>query len=183
MGIAGRSAVILAALCIFLGIAPAAVHDGQHDFDFEFGTWHARLSRLLHPLSGSHEWTQYSGTSVVHPLWKGRANVGEFDVRGPAGHIRGMTLRLYHPQSGRWSIYWANAKDGVLTSPLVGAFKDGRGEFTDKETFDGRPILARFIFSKVTPHAFRLTQSYSADAGKTWEANWIADFTRQRSAT
>ena len=27
--------------------------DGQHDFDFEIGTWHTHLKRLMHPLSGS----------------------------------------------------------------------------------------------------------------------------------
>jgi hypothetical protein len=27
--------------------------DGQHDFDFEMGTWKTHLSRRLHPLTGS----------------------------------------------------------------------------------------------------------------------------------
>ena len=30
-----------------------SVRDGQHDFDFDFGTWKTHSSRLLHPLSGS----------------------------------------------------------------------------------------------------------------------------------
>jgi hypothetical protein len=178
MGIARRSAITLLAVCITLFAAPADAHNGQHDFDFEFGAWHAHLSRLLHPLSGSHAWTQYSGTSIVRRIWNGRGNYGEFDVSGPAGRIRGMTLRLYDPQSGQWSIYWANANDGALTPPLVGVFKNGKGEFFDKERFNGRPILARFILSDVTAHSFRLTQSFSNDDGKTWEANWISNFTR-----
>ncbi len=178
MDIARRSTITLFAIFVMLFAPAAAAPEGQHDFDFEFGAWHAHVSRLLHPLSGSHVWTQYSGTSVVRKIWGGRGDIGELDVRGPAGRIRGMTLRLYNPRSAQWRIYWANSNDGTLTTPLVGAFKNGQGEFSDKETFNGRPIVARFIFSNFTPRTFRITQSFSDDAGNTWEANWIADFTR-----
>ncbi len=30
--------------------------DGQHDFDFELGSWKIHLKRLLHPLTGSTTW-------------------------------------------------------------------------------------------------------------------------------
>ena len=163
---------------MLLGAAPATTTGGQHDFDFEFGSWHARLARLLHPLSGSHTWVTYDGTSVVHKVWNGKANLGEFDVRGPAGRIHGLSLRLYNPRTHTWSVYWANAGDGQITTPLVGGFSHGHGLFWDKDTFNGRPILARFVFSDVTAHSFRLVQSFSPDDGKTWEANWIATFTR-----
>lgn len=169
---------LILAVCVAFGAVPARAHDAQHDFDFEFGAWHAHLSRLLHPLSGSHQWTQYEGTSVVRKVWNGRANLGEFDVSGPAGRIHGLSLRLYNPQSKQWSVYWANARDGSMTMPLVGAFHNGIGRFRDRDTFNGRPILARFLFTNVTPHSFRLVQSFSADNGKTWEANWIAEFKR-----
>ena len=31
----------------------AKPRDGQHDFDFEAGTWKIHLKKLLHPLTGS----------------------------------------------------------------------------------------------------------------------------------
>ena len=33
--------------------APETLRDGQHDFDFEIGTWRTQLKRLVDPLSGS----------------------------------------------------------------------------------------------------------------------------------
>ena len=32
--------------------------DGQHDFDFEIGTWNTHLKRLQHPLTGSTAWVE-----------------------------------------------------------------------------------------------------------------------------
>src|SRR5690349_5399797 len=36
--------------------------DGQHDFDWELGTWKIHISRLQHPLTGSTEWVDLNGT-------------------------------------------------------------------------------------------------------------------------
>lgn len=152
--------------------------DGQHDFDFEFGAWTAQLSRLERPLSGSTTWVEYEGTSVVRRVWDGRANLGELEVEGPAGRIQGLTLRLYNPASGQWHISWANSRDGLIGAPMVGGFENGRAEFYGQESFDGRTIYVRFIFSDITSSTFRFEQAFSDDGGKTWEANWIATFAR-----
>ena len=151
--------------------------DGQRGFDFEMGTWGAHLSRLLDPLTASDRWVEYEGTSIVRPIWDGRANLGELDVEGPAGHIQGLSLRLFHPEAQEWHIYWANSRDGALGQPLIGGFHDGRGEFFNQELFEGRAVFVRFVVSG-TGSAFRLEQAFSADAGASWEPNWIADFQR-----
>src|SRR5262245_58497156 len=74
---------------------PPSVRDGQHDFDFEIGTWRTHLRRLLRPLTGSTEWVEYEGTSVVRKVWNGRANLVELDAEGPAGRIQALSLPLY----------------------------------------------------------------------------------------
>jgi hypothetical protein len=153
--------------------------DGHHDFDYEIGTWKIHLRKLVHPLTGSNTWVEYDGTSVARKVWDGRANLDEFESDGPAGHIEGLTLRLYSPQTHQWSIFWANSKDGILgTPPMVGQFKNGRGEFYDQEIFEGRAIYVRFVWSDITTNSAHFEQSFSADGGKTWEANWITDQTR-----
>src|SRR6185312_6199113 len=72
--------------------AAPAEHDGQHDFDFEIGDWKTHISRLEHPLSGSHTWVEYVGTSVVRPLWPRRAKLLHRAVDRPARHIAGLPL-------------------------------------------------------------------------------------------
>jgi hypothetical protein len=147
---------------------------GEHDFDFEFGTWKTELTRLLHPLSGSHTWVKYESISVVRKVWNGRANLVEHEADGSAGHLEGLSLRLYNPQSRQWSLNFASSRAGSFSQPTIGEFKNGRGEFFDQETLNGRAILVRFVISDITPNSCRFEQAFSDDGGKTWEVNWIA---------
>ncbi len=149
--------------------------DGQRDFDFEEGTWQLHLSRLADPLTGSKKWVEFDGTSRTRKVWGGRAFLEEFETSGATGRVEGLTLRLYNPQSHQWSLYWANAKDGVLGAPTIGEFKNGVGEFFDQEAFKGRSILVRYVWSRITPQSAHFEQSFSDDIGKSWETNWITD--------
>jgi len=152
--------------------------DGQHDFDFEIGTWKTHLRRLVHPLTGSTTWIEYQGTTVVRKVWNGRANLVELEADGPGGHFEGLNLRLYNPESHQWSLNFANSNSGTLSQPTIGEFKNGRGEFFDQETVKGRAIVVRFVISDITPNSCRFEQAFSEDGGKTWEVNWIATDTR-----
>src|SRR5438445_2316827 len=157
-----------------------AERDGQHDFDFEIGTWKTYLRRFLPPLSGSTAWAQSEGTAFVRKVWNGRANLLVLEVDGPKGHIEALSLRLYNPQSHQWSLNFANSKGGTLSQPTIGGFKDGRGEFFDQEMLHGRAILVRFVISDITANSAHFEQSFSDDGGKTWEVNWIATDTRAK---
>jgi len=176
-------------LCLLLALSSVAAiaqsapqkpasHDGQRDFDFEIGSWKTHVRRLVHPLSGSNEWVEYDGTSVVRKIWDGAGNMVELRIAGPAGKIDGVSLQLYNPQSRQWSLNYASRSGGTLSPPNVGEFKNGRGEFYDQETFNGRAILVRFIISDIKPNSIHFEQAFSDDGGKTWEVNWIADDTR-----
>ena len=161
-----------------LHVPALAQRDGQHDFDWEIGTWKTHLRRLQRPLSGSTTWVEYEGTTVVRKVLDGRANLVELKVDGPAGRLEGLSLRLYNPQSRQWSLNFANIISGTLSPPTIGEFKDGRGEFYNQETYNGRAILVRFVIIKITQDQYRFEQSFSDDGGKTWELNWIATDTR-----
>jgi hypothetical protein len=182
-----RNYLLLCGLAIALLPLPTlaqevGARDGQHDFDFEIGSWNTRLSRLQKPLSGSTTWLEYVGTTVVRKVWEGRANLVELDVEGLAGRLEALSLRLYNPQSRQWSLNFASSRGGTLTEPSVGEFRNGRGEFYSHEEFNGRMILVRFVISVITPDSCRFEQSFSDDGGKTWEVNWIAIDTRVKGA-
>jgi hypothetical protein len=179
-----QTLLLLCALALTLQPARAVAqqtappHDPQQDFDFEIGTWHTHLKRLQHPLTGLTSWIEYDGTSTISKIWNGRANLVELEVDGPTGHIEGLSLRLYNPQSRQWSLNFANSAQGSMSIPTIGEFKNGRGEFYDQETFNNRTILVRNVFEDITPNSYRFEQSFSDDGGKTWELNWIAVDTR-----
>jgi hypothetical protein len=166
----------------FASTPEAAGSEAQHAFDFDFGTWKTHIARRTKPLSGSDTWTPYDGTRVVHKLWNGRANLVEITADGPAGHIEGIGLRLYNPQSHQWSLNFASRFVETMGVPMVGEFKHGRGEFIDQETFNDRQILVRNVWSDITPDGSKFDQAFSPDGGKTWESNWTTTDTRTRPA-
>ena len=153
-------------------------HDGQHDFDFEIGTWKTHLRRRLQPLSGSQQWLECEGTTTVRRIWRSQANLVELEAHCPDGHFEALNLRLYNPESHQWSLNFASSSTGRFSQPTVGEFRNGRGEFFDQETLNGRAILVQFVISDVTPNSCRFEQSFSDDGGKTWEVNWTALDTR-----
>ena len=167
-----RALLLACALAVAAPVLAAA--DGQRDFDFEIGTWKTDLKRRLRPLTGSNEWVEYAGTTVVRKVWGGDANLVELDVKGPSGRIEGLSLRLYNPQSRQWSLNFAGKSSGTLSTPVFGAFDKGRGEFYGQDTLAGRAILVRFVISDITADSCRFEQAFSDDGGKTWEVNWIA---------
>ncbi len=154
--------------------AEAAVVEGRRSFDWEIGAWRSQVRVLADPLSESpDEWLSFEGTSVVRPLMDRRANVVEFDVKGPTGRIEALNLRLYEPQADRWSLTFANLRDGLLAPAVYGGFHDGVGEFYGDDQLDGRPIKVRFLITRQGPDKARFEQAFSDDGGETWETNWI----------
>ena len=157
--------------------------DGQHDFDFYIGTWKLHNRRLRNPLTGSNNWVEFEGTSVAHKVWGGRANMDETEFDDPAGHIQGLTVRLYDPSTRLWSIYWANSRKGnIALPPTVGRFVDGRGEFYDFEIYEGKAVLVRYLWMNIKPESNRWEQAFSQDGGKTWETNWTIDSERVKDS-
>src|SRR4026207_2461771 len=139
-----RTALLLLACVLFSLLPPSpafAQTSGEHDFDFEIGTWSTHVRRRLRPLTDSTTWVEMKGTTVVRKVWNGRGNLVELTADGPTGHFEGLSLRLYNPQTRQWSLNFANVNGGTLTVPSIGEFKDGRGEFYNQDTYNNRAIF------------------------------------------
>jgi hypothetical protein len=153
----------------------------EHDFDFLPGRWSVRNRWLRRRLAGSGEWEEFDATSVARPLLDGMGNEDEFRTDHAGGFI-GMSFRFFDPATRLWSIYWADSRRcGVLDPPVFGSFSGGTGVFEGADTFEGRPIRVRFVWSGVDTATPRWEQAFSDDGGETWETNWIMEFSRQEA--
>lgn len=148
------------------------------DFDFWMGWWDVRNRRLRERLAGSSEWEEFDATSVARPILGGLGNEDEFRTDWNGGVVA-MSFRFFDPRRRLWSIYWADSRrPGVLDPPVFGAFDGDTGVFEGDDTFEGRPIRVRFVWSGVTTPTPRWEQAFSDDGGETWETNWTMEFTR-----
>ena len=133
-------------------------------------------SRLRERLTDCLEWQTLTGTAEVQPVLCG---LGNFDRLTFDGHEHeGLTLRLFDLDTHLWTIHWADSRTGRLDPPLTGYFEDGLGYFFGDDLHDGRPVRVRFTWHQATPNGPRWEQAFSEDRGRTWETNWIMDFTR-----
>jgi hypothetical protein len=148
----------------------------NNDFDFLHGSWTVANRRLTTLFAGSDDWETFPGTASCQPIFDGAGNAEEISF--PTLSSRGFTLRLFDLERQEWSLYWASSRTGLLYPPVVGTFTDDRGDFHGDDTHDGKPIQAHFIWSDITPTSARWEQEFSADGGKTWESNWVMEYTR-----
>jgi hypothetical protein len=152
-----------------------------HDFDFFVGRWLVRHQRLQERLANNNEWVEFAGTTVTQKLMDGYANVDDNVLEYPGGSYRAVTLRSFDASAARWSIWWLDgrAPTGPLEPALRGSFKDKVGTFYADDNFNGKPIRVRFVWLHITSTSCRWEQSFSPDAGASWELNWVMDFTRE----
>lgn len=151
----------------------------KNAFDFLVGNWNVHHRYLRRRLAGCAEWIEFPGTSSMRKILGGFANMDDDDIHLPAGRYAGVSLRTYDPKKESWSIYWLDSRySGHIDPPLAGRFDDGIGTFHGDDTFKGRPIRVRFLWSRITPTSARWEQAFSDDEGNSWETNWYMDFTR-----
>lgn len=151
----------------------------NHDFDFMIGRWRVRNRFLNGRLCGSRLWIEFEALYEFNLLLGGLGNIDQFHAQRDGEKIEGMTLRLFNPETGEWTLYWAdNVRPGKTLPPMVGRFKGDVGEFYGDEEVDGRPVRCRFRWYRHEDHP-RWEQAFSVD-GENWETNWVMTFTRTR---
>ena len=149
------------------------------DFDFLAGRWQVHHRRLRRRLAGNDAWDEFDGTSDARLILGGAGNVDDNIIELPAGTYRAITLRTFDATTRRWSIWWVDGRyPSRIDPPMIGGFVNGTGTFFGDDTFEGRPIKIRFIWSDITERSARWEQAFSADGGATWEGNWVMQFER-----
>ena len=175
-----RASLALVVFTLFSGAGMSlhaqAEHDGQHDFDSLAGTWKGHTKYRAHPFAASDTWIEFDGTETIQKIWDGA--MLEFsegpNAKGPVG----LMLYTYNPQSHQWSVYFASNKDGKVSLPNVGEFRNGQGEFFVQDTLNGKSLLNRYVWSQIASNSPHFEESWSSDGGRTWEPVRIVDLAR-----
>lgn len=149
-----------------------------HAFAFQTGQWKVRHRKLRERLAGSTDWFEFDGTCRAWEILGGGGNVDDHWLDDPNGAYVASTVRTMDPASGLWSIWWFDPRFATLDPPLKGGFEGGVGTFRNSDTFKGRPIEVRFIWSQISATHARWEQAFSPDSGNSWETNWVMRFNR-----
>lgn len=159
---------------------PAAMQpeDQTHAFDFHFGVWRTHILRRTSAASGAAQWVKMTGTVIDQPLWNGRANLEKIEASGSGRRFQGLTLFLYDPRTGEWSQQYADSSDGLMGEPVYGKFENGRAVLYGWSGSDGKPTFERDTWSDITPNSYHFEIASSADGGKSWVTEFIAQLTR-----
>ncbi|MFE1350115.1 hypothetical protein [Streptomyces sp. NPDC058757] len=159
--------------------APAGLDDrpAARGFDFLDGAWTVRNRRLADFLDPESGWEEFEGHTNGRLLWGGRAHVDE--IVFPSKSFSGLTLRLYEPETGEWTLNWSSTRTGRLEPPVRGRFAaDGTGEFHGEDHYAGRPVRVRFRWSEITSGTARWEQAFAPAGTEDWVVNWVMDFRR-----
>ncbi len=153
---------------------PALTPGKPGDFDFLVGNWKIRNRQKK---AGAKDWEEFPGEATVWAILGGVCSIEE--LRIPARNFSGMGLRLLDVEKRVWSDYWVNAKSGVIGSEGVkGSFENGTGIFISHDEENGKPVQYRGLWDSITKNSCRWSQASSRDGGKTWEDNWLMEWTR-----
>jgi hypothetical protein len=150
------------------------------DFDFQQGHWRVKHRRLKSRLCSCSEWEEFEGTCKQQLILGGNGNIEDNFLNVGEGGYRAIALRSYDTAAGTWAIWWLDGRSPHnLDVPVIGRFENHVGSFYADDMLRGRPIQLRFLWLATDTATPRWEQAMSADAGDTWETNWIMDFTRE----
>ena len=151
--------------------------DGAKDFDFLQGRWLICHKKLAERLVGCETWFEFETPAANQLILGGLGNIDHIRIES-GDFYEGASLRLFDKGSRLWRIYWMDTNGATLFPPVEGSFSGPIGLFRGHDQHNGIPVLVEFRWDKTNFETPTWQQSFSADNGKTWEANWSMYFSR-----
>ena len=152
------------------------------NFDFLLGAWRVRNRRIDDLLSDEgRPWDEFESIVTARSILGGGGVLDRYEFPDFPGRGRfyGVCVRLVHPPTDRWKVWWASSTSGgLLDPPVVGGFVDGKGIFHGDDSYGSHPVKVRTCYSSITPVFFRWEQTFSFDGGRSFQADWIMEFER-----
>ncbi len=136
-------------------------------------TWYERDGTTRH-LRGEWHFGWILGGRAIADVWMVPTRA-ELDAGAPlVGY--GVTIRVREAATGHWKISWS----GVLTGIAVTLTGRAQGDEIVQEGAEPDGTPTRWIFSDITPDAFRWRNEVSDDGGKTWRLKQAFSVRRRR---
>jgi hypothetical protein len=154
----------------------ASETSSRNDFDYLLGNWNISNRTLKKPFAGAGAWDEFGATQECRPLLLGLGNFDIFHTEFDGKPFEGLTVRLFHPPTRLWTIYWADSNAVQLDGGKSGSFDGDTGEFFGREVVDNKDVIVKFHWDKRNPKAPIYSRAFSADEGRTWEWNWYSSF-------
>lgn len=145
-------------------------------FAFLQGRWRVHHRQLKDANARDEAWFEWQGQARFFTLLDGLVSVEE--LRDARGEPFGGAMRTFDRERRTWSDAWVSARSGVLNVPQHGRFVDGAASFEAPEERDGRTVLARGTWRRVSDDLVTWEQAFSTDAGKNWKSDWFMRFER-----
>lgn len=155
---------------------PGALPTDAEGFAFLAGEWRIQNRKLKEPLTGRTAWDEFDSSARFFTLLNGLVSVEE--LRGADGKPFGSALRTFDRERRVWRDSWISGRSGVPGEAVEGRFVGDTAHFTSPDTYNGKPILVRGTWRRVSAKEVIWEQAASTDKGKTWEMNWHMRFHR-----
>ncbi len=143
----------------------------SRQLDFWVGEWD-----LTWPAGGD----QPAGTATnrVEKILDGCAVQENFTGTSGPRPLAGRSLSTYSAREKVWKQTWVDNQGSYLD--FTGEFKDGEMRLSRHGIGpDGKPRLARMVFTNIKPDSFDWRWEFSSDDGKTWSLAWPIHYQRR----
>ena len=149
------------------------------NFSFLIGKWSVLNRRLKERLVNCDEWIEFQAEMETKRILNGLGLMDEMKSSYFGEEFIGLSIRMLNPESNTWTIYWADTANAEIgfKKQVVGAFKNGIGEFFGKEMFKDKEVKLRFIWTKPSVDTAKWEQAYYDEISNKWETNWTMLFT------
>ena len=152
--------------------------DESRAFDFLEGEWDL-VCRFPRP---DGTWGEGPGTLKAAKILDGTAFLEFFEGPYVGGEIiKGASFRAFNPKTRAWEHTWTDSGAPGGFPVWRGRFENGtlhlHGQWQDD---DGRQVLSRLTWSRITGRSAHWESHRSLDGGTTWQKHWEIDLTARR---
>lgn len=147
---------------------------GKGDLACLHGQWTVAHRRR----TAAGTWERLSGTCVVSPVLGGLGAVEDHSIAMAHGIARRASLRLFDPETARWSAWIMGRAELGVGPRLTGRSNRDGAILYGVEMAGGGAVNVRHTWTILDAGRARWEQATSSDGGATWATDYVMAFER-----